>query len=274
MGTTKIIGMRANDPRLDWDPEARELYTFVPTASGSIGGAPAVRAGTAYAIVRPGYKREPLGIVSDRYKLTSHRQGNIATLAAGADMLRSNGVVVDGHGYHVAYGYHLTHMVPIAVRGLDLRSKLIVAYDHTGTGALQAAVSLYYGESPLGAIVRSRGLHVSAQPTIWAANIGAMIEASVFAQDFVGDLLLAAHERVLDDAARKTLISAGVYTDAKDVSLLDAIRTHCQGRNQAHTWGVWSRRLGCLALREVAKILEITWDPTLDRTAYASAATA
>lgn len=263
-----VVRVVKDDAELAWEPEAMPLFSCADVSNlenGTTDGpslAPLVRAGEAFAIVRPGWERWPLGIASDHYKVTSHVRGNAAILSACTDTIEPNGRVMAGHGYHVAYGYFVRHLQAASVDGARLMSKLIVAHDHTGMGALRAAMVLYLGgdergrgADAIGAIVRSRGLHVASQPQIWQGNVDAMIERAILAQDAVIDLLRAASVRELAKEDREFFKRRGIVVRDSAVTALDAIKAYHRGYTRNTSWGVWERRLSDDAIRAVVVLL-------------------
>ena len=246
-----IRGVRVGSNALDWEPEAKPLYTIIDGQT--------VRAGESFAVTRPGWERWPLGIASDHYKVTSHNTTKRTILEGSSDLVTLRGALQAGHGYHVAHQYEVRHMQASSVEGVPLMCKLIVAHDHTGKGALRAAMVVYLGNEAMGAVVRARALHVAFQPSLWAGEIEAMIEKSILVQDSLIDLLTAASKHKLTDDDR-TLISRRkmVIKDVEQApTLLDAMRRWHQGPTVSSkmTWGVWERRLDDEAIITMALIL-------------------
>lgn len=250
----------ANPTDLDWDPEVRPLYSLVD-------GVP-VRAGEEMAIVRPGLERWPLGRVSDHYRPTSHRASMAAVRAYAADLVQPNGIVIAGHGYHVAHGYTITHTeqgARVELPGIDdqllapVACKIVIANDHSGQGAMRGCLVVYCDGSPLGSIVRNRALHVGAQPDRWHADIGSMAETAVVAQDALLHLLEAcANRRIETDADLDLLTAHGLVQGVRGprpTTVLDAMRKWHQPRSGQITWGVWERRLDDVAILAACKIL-------------------
>lgn len=243
---------------LTWTPESIELFSVVNGAN--------VRAGEAYAIVRPGQERWPLGIASDHYKPTDHVATDARILSECSESLTPNGVVMSGHGYNVAYGYFIRHMQASKVGAHDVTTKLVVAHDHTGKGSMVASMCLYVDNQAIGAIVTTKAMHVAAQPGIWQSNIDAMIESAIIAQDAVLEMLAAAEAYVLTDEDKAFLAKKGMRVPEGVTTALGALVAHHKGRNARITWGVWERRMNDEGIRAVLKLLKPEIAETLNET--------
>lgn len=243
-------------PELDWTPECIEMYSVI--------GGVAVRAGEAFAIVRPGSERWPLGIASDHYKPTDHVACDKRILEECLSAVEPGECMVSGHGYRVVYGYTVKHMSASKVGGHVVSTRLVVAHDHTGKGAMRASMCLYLDGKAIGAIVTTSAMHVAAQPGIWQQNIEAMIETALVAQDAVLDLLWAAESRTLTDEDIAFLERKGLRMSSKPKTALDALVDHHEGRNAKITWGVWERRMNDEGIRAVLALLPAEVSQALD----------
>lgn len=247
---------RASEEDLAWDPVALEQHVVVDGQN--------VRSGESYAICRPGHERWPLGHVSDHYRPVSHRLTAEAIKTFCAGSVAFAGALIFGHGYHVAHSYDVRHMQAGSVAGAPVIARLVVASSHTGGESLKAAMVVYVGRDAIGAVVRSKALHVAGQPERWQGDVDGMIEKAILVQDVLIDLLRAASERVLDDAdkaffARKKM---NIKDDAR--TALDAVRSWTRGRNKAMSWGTWSRRLDDEAIRALVGLLGRSFGEALD----------
>ena len=238
---------RATEEDLAWEPQAIELHSVVDGVN--------VRAGEAFAIVRPGMERWPLGVVSDHYQVTGHRATAEAITSFCADAVTPAGAIIVGHGYHVAHSYTVKHMRADEVAGAPVSSRLVVTSSHTGGESLRACMVVYVGKDAIGCVVSSRALHVADQPGRWTADVEAMVEKAILVQDALVDLLKAASERVLDDADRSFFKSRKMVIKKDAVSALDAVRSWMRGTTKKVTFGVWSRRLDDVAIRALVVLL-------------------
>jgi len=239
---------------LDWDPVAREQYTFIDDVND---GNP-IRSGDSFAIVRPGYERWPLGHVSDVYKPSSHRHTvDMLLEAASAEVEPFGRPLMSGHGYRVVHEFSIKKEDPFQVHGLPVTSRLTVVHDHTGLHALKARMVVYVGETTLGSIVGARAIHVAENPERWRVEVEAMVERSRKAQEALTALLVAADKFVLGDADRSLLTALGLKPAGKewDVTLLDSMVRYHKGGNKDITWGVWERRLNDDAIMAMVKVL-------------------
>jgi hypothetical protein len=235
-------------PECDWAPECIELFSVI--------GGVAVRAGEAFAIVRPGSERWPLGIASDHYKTTDHCAFDARLLNECAASIEPGKVLVSGHGYRVVYDYTIKHMSSQTVGKHTVSTRLVIAHDHTGKGSMQAAMCLYLDNHAIGAIVSTSAMHVAAQPGIWEANIEGMIESAIVAQDAMIDLLTAAESRILDSKDRDMLAKKGLKNPEGCRTALQALVAHHKGyANGKITWGVWERSMSDDAIRAILSIL-------------------
>lgn len=250
-----VVNRIRNERELAWTPGAHPLYSVIDGAN--------VRAGESFAVVRPGWERWPLGIVSDHYRVVDHNVTRRQILEGAGDRVTRvtlGAAVQAGHGYHVAHAYEIRHMEAASVDGAPVKSRLIVAHDHTGAGALRAAMVVYVGPDPMGAVVRARAMHVATQPAMWAAEIDSMIEKSILVQDALLDLLRAAKARELTDTDREWIASKGIVSKKgkSAATLFDAMQSWFAGNVSASkmmTWGVWERRLDDEAIRVMCELL-------------------
>jgi hypothetical protein len=221
-----------------WDPAALPLFTF-PDADKD------VRAGKWAAIVRPGLERWPLGVVSEHYRITSHNETRRHVLDAGRTELLATWQ--SGHGYHVAHEFKIDHLSAVEGEAGIVSSRLFLDHDHTGTGSLRGAMVVFLDGRPLGAVVKSRVLHVSANPAQWSSELDSMVERSVLAQDVLLELVAFASRRLMQTVDLERLASLGIVSKkGKNAeNLLDAVRFWFEGNVAATkmTWGVWERRL-------------------------------
>lgn len=238
---------RATDADLDWTPEAREQFTVVDGEN--------VRSGESFAIVRPGLERWPLGHVSDHYKVVAHRATAAAIAVFCSDSVTPEGSMIVGHGYHVAHSYRVRHMQAATVAGLDVSSRLVVVNSHTGGDSLRASIVLYIGRDAIGAVARTKALHVATQPSRWQQDVDALIEKAILVQDALLDLLAAASERVLEEADLAFFKRRGMVIKKGARTALDAVRSWTRGKTQTMTWGVWERRLDDDAVRALVALL-------------------
>lgn len=246
-----IVRKVTNESQLAWTPVALETYTVVDGQN--------VRAGESFAVVRPEWERWPLGIVSDHYKVIDHNATRRAILEGAGDRVTLSGAIVAGHGYHVAHSFEIKHLQADTFEDAPVKSRLVVAHDHTGIGALRAAMVVYVGDEPLGALIRARAMHVARQPASWSGEIDGMIEKSIIAQDLLLDIIKAAKERKLADVDHEWLVDQGIKSKKgkKAENLLDAVKCWFEGNVTAKkmTWGVWERRLDDFALRVMIEML-------------------
>lgn len=229
---------------LDWSPVAMPLYTNLMGVN--------VRAGNTFAIVRPGYERWPLGVVTDTYKVVGHTTVSENVLQSNRDAITPAGKpYMCAHGYHIAYGYTINHMRSDKLAGLPVYSRLVVAVDHTGKNALRAAMVVYVGKEPIGAIVRSRGIHVAANPTVWHAAVEAMVERAIIVQDPLIALLTKAHAHSMSDDDFDILRKEDICPrDKVATTLLQALQSWFhKPATGLQTWGIWERRLDNSAIR-------------------------
>jgi hypothetical protein len=209
-------------------------------------------------------ERWPLGIASDHYKPTSHADVDARLLAECGASIEPNGIVMSGHGYHVAYGYVIRHLGASKVGEHEVTTKLVIAHDHTGSGAMRASMCLYLDGRAIGAIVTTSAMHVAAQPGIWQSNIDAMIESAVIAQDAILDVLKAAAERKLTEEDLAFLTKRGLTLPKDVTTALGALVAHHAGRTAKMTWGVWERRMGDAGIRAVLALLDASVSQGLD----------
>lgn len=246
-----VVRRVKSEADLAWSPEALPLYSVV--------GGENVRAGESFACVRPGWERWPLGIVSDHYKPIDHNATRRSILEGAGDRVALCAALQAGHGYHVAHSYDVRHMQADSIDGAPVKSRLVVAHDHTGAGALRAAMVVYVGPDPIGAVVRARAMHVASQPTIWSGEIDGMIEKAILVQDVLLDLLRAAKERKLEDADREWIAKRGIVSrkGKKAETLFEAMQCWFAGNVDAKkmTWGVWERRLDDAAIAVMCEFL-------------------
>lgn len=252
-----------DDPAIDWTAECIELFTILEGV--------AVRAGEGFAVVKPGAERWPLGMVSDHYKPTDHCAADKRILAECMGAVSASSAMVSGHGYQVVYGYKVEHMHCSEVGTHKVETRLVVAHDHTGKGAMRASMCLYLNGNAIGAIVTTSAMHVAAQPGIWAQNIESMIESAIVAQDAVLDLLSMADARKLSEEDLEFLRHKGMKLPTGEdgakwigKSALDALVYHHAGRNERITWGVWERRMGDEGIRAVLGLLPVSVGQALD----------
>ncbi len=232
---------------LDWDPIAKGLYSLVD-------GAP-VRAGEAMAITRPGMERWPLGICSDRYRITAHKDSIEAVKAYCSDLVTPGPVYVAGHGYQVMHSYEIKHTHSSEIDGVEVSTKLVVVNDHTGKGAVRSSMVVYVGDSALGSVVYTRAHHIGSQPQRWHSAIESMAEKAMLAQDALLDLLRAAKARVFTDEDRKTLELRKITVKGEPSTLLNAVLTWLGGSSRSVTFGVWQRRLDDKVITALVDIL-------------------
>lgn len=240
----------ATESALDWDPKTVGLYSLIE-------GAP-VRAGESYAIVRPGMERWPLGIVTERYRVTSHRTSIEAVKSFCSDVVMPGAIYMAAHGTHVAHTYDIRHIKAASVNGVEVTTRLVVENDHTGKGAMRSCMVVYVGNCALGSVVRTRGLHVGSQPEAWHSEISAMAEMAIEVQDALIDLLKAASARVFTDEDRKFLKNRKINIKGDHKSLLGALTSWMGGQhdyNAKITWGVWQRRLDDDAIKAMVALL-------------------
>lgn len=246
-----VVRRVRNDAELAWTPIAMEAFVVVNGQN--------VRAGESFAVVRPGMERWPLGMVSDHYKPVDHNATRRAILSNAGDRVQLTGAIIAGHGYHVAHSYEVRHMQAGSIDGAPVTSKLVTAHDHTGDGALRAAMVVYVDGLPMGSVVQARAMHVASQPALWSGEIEGMIEKSILAQDLLIDLFKAAKERKLDDVDREWLAKQGVVSGRgkKAATLFEVMRCWLDGNVSASkmTWGVWERRLDDKAIRVMCEML-------------------
>lgn len=235
---------------LEWDPEAREQFTFVDDET--------VRSGDSYAIVRPGHERWPLGHVSDVYRPTSHRHTVDMILEASGDAVEPHGrPLMSGHGYRVVHQFSIKNEAKTQVHGLPVTTRLTVIHDHTGLHALKARMVVYVGDDTLGSIVGARAIHVAENPERWRSEVEGMVARSQAAQEALLALLAAADKCVLTEADKAQLTAMGVQPPAKQWggTLLDSMVRYHKGANKDITWGVWERRLSDDAVVAMVKVL-------------------
>jgi hypothetical protein len=237
---------------LNWDPEAREQFTFVD-------GKP-VRAGDSFAVVRPDMERWPLGHVSGVYKPTSHRHTVDMILETAGDEVEPFGKpLMSGHGYRVIHQFSVTKQDVEQVHGLPVTSRMTVVHDHSGLHALKARMCIYVGEHALGSVVGARAIHVAENPQRWRVEVDSMVDRSKAAQTALLVLLNAADAKVLNDADRSMLTALGVKPSGNNwgVSLLDAMVNYHRGaaKKTDLTFGVWERRLTDAAVVAMVKML-------------------
>lgn len=252
-----------DDPAIDWTAECIELFTILDGA--------AVRAGEGFAVVKPGGERWPLGMVSDHYKPTDHCAADRRVLSECLTSITAGSAMVFGHGYQVVYSYLVQHMGASEIGSHKVETRLSVAHDHTGKGAMRASMCLYLDGKAIGAIVTTTAMHVAAQPGIWAQNIESMIESAIVAQDAVLDLLAAADDRKLSEEDIEYLKRKGLKLPSGEEgdkwvgkSALDALVYHHEGRNERTTWGVWERRMTDDGIRGILALLPSEIGKALD----------
>lgn len=238
---------RATPEDLAWEPETIELHAVVNGAN--------VRAGESYAIVRPGMERWPLGIVSDHYRVTGHRQTAESIKNFCADAVTPAGAIIAGHGYAVAHSYTVKDSRAVDVCGIPLSCRLVVASSHTGGEALRASMVAYVGKDAIGAVVHARALHVASQPSQWHGEVDAMVEKAILVQGVLADLLKAANERVLTDADRSFFKGRKMVIKKTARTALDAVRSWMRGHTVKMTYQVWTRRLDDDAIRALVVLL-------------------
>lgn len=241
------IVRRATEEDLAWDPIAVEQFTVVDGQN--------VRSGESYAIVRPGMERWPLGHVSDHYIVTSHRATAAAIKEFCADVATFSGAIVAGHGYHVAHSYEIRMARVEDVAGAPVRPRLIISSSHTGGESLRAAMVVYIGKDALGAVVRSKALHVAGQPSSWTNSVEAMVEKAICVQDALVDLLKAADAHELTDEDRAFFKGRKMVIKKDARTALDAVRSWTRGTTKKITWGVWERRLDDAAICALLALL-------------------
>lgn len=237
---------------MNWDPIAKEQFTLDETT-----GEP-IRSGDAFAIVRPGYERWPLGHVSDVYRPSSHRHTVDMLLEVSANEIEPYGrPLMSGHGYRVVHEFSVKNATNLEVHGLPVTSRLTVVHDHTGLHALKARMVVYVGDTTLGSIVGARAIHVAENPERWRVEVEGMVQRSKDAQEALTDLLVAADKFVLGDAERSLLSALGLKPAGKEwgVTLLDSMVRYHKGGCKDMTWGVWERRLNDDAIMAMVKVL-------------------
>lgn len=274
-----------DSPDLNWAPVAVPLYSFVSSSAESeaqaIGAAietpgplsldsVAVRAGESFALVRRGFERHPFGICSDHYDCSDHVKIDASIREGCGQAITPHAVMMAGHGYQVAYGYSLKHLQATRIiEGNLIRSLstgLIISHDHTGKGALRASMCLYLDRKAIGSIVYTTAMHVGAQPAIWQANIEAMIETALIAQDAIVETITLASKRSLTEEDREFLKGKGLRCPESVTTALGALVEHHEGRNQTMTWGVWERRMLDSGFRAVLALIGNDVAATLDET--------
>lgn len=231
-----------------WDPVATPLYSLVD-------GQP-VRAGTAFAITRPGMERWPLGVASDHFRVVPWQSTRDAIVQFCAGAVRPVGTRVAGHGYHVMQAFAVEHLqtrrveahgersaADYTVEGAAVTARLVVVNSYTGGDALRAAMVVYVGDHPIGSVVSTRAMHVASQPEHWQGQVDAMIETAILAEDAILDLLKAAAKRELDDADRAFFKGRGMSIKDDAATVLQAVFSWHKGRTKEATFGVWERRL-------------------------------
>lgn len=251
---------RCTQEDLNWDPECREQFTFVPGEQGDHDVA--VRSGDSFAVVRPGYERWPLGHVSDVYKPASHRRTVDMILDGSGEKVEPHGSpLVSGHGYRVVHEFAVKKEGKKVVDGLPVSSRLTIVHDHSGLHALKARMVIYVGNDSLGSVVGARAIHVSENPERWRTEVDSMVERSRVAQDAIVELMTAASRFALSEADKVQLKALGVKPAGKEwgATLLQSMILYHRGgsRKVPETFGVWQRRLTDDAVAAMVKILGV-----------------
>ncbi len=248
-GKNVVRELNEGETSLDWVPRLLPLFTFPWVAPHDTRPVPA---GTATAIVRPGYEGAPLGIATDTYRPIDHHAAvqDVAASTEGRAMLE--GALIDGHGFHVVHAFKLDAVLPekvaqIAearsvvldvqhalgdgaaptVRGLPLISRLTLVHDHTGKGSLRASVVCYLGtDIVVGSACFTRRIHVGAgkqdvgvgNNARWLSVIDAMLDTAVLQQSAIGMLLAKAAEVPMTEKVAAAFEGRGVGVERERVS--------------------------------------------------------
>lgn len=247
-----IIRPVRNPKHLAWEPVSRPLFVEVESSDGQAETS-VVRAGEAFAIVRKGWERWPLGIVSDHFKVNVNHVTTDRDIRAGAELqVRPTSAIMSAHGYHVAQSYELTNLKPEVLEdGTLISSRLVVAHSYSGHEAYRACMVVYVGQQALGTVVSSTAMHVASQPQRWASDIEAMKEKSIIAQMLLADLFKAARECKLTEKDLEAFVKANkkagftARSVKKAQNLLEAVTNWHEGtvRRDRMTWNIWARRL-------------------------------
>jgi hypothetical protein len=64
-----LVALNPGETSLDWEPVLKPLFSMPFPGSDML-----VRAGNSFAIIRPGYEEDPLGVTADRYRIFVHQK--------------------------------------------------------------------------------------------------------------------------------------------------------------------------------------------------------
>lgn len=237
---------------LDWDPICLPQFTLVDDVP--------VRSGDAYAVVRPGHERWPLGHVSGVYRPSSHRSTVNMLLEAAGDKIEPRVALMAGNGSRVMHEFRTTRSPSENAARMDLCTSLVVVHDHTGLHALKARMVIYSGKNVLGSLVGARAIHVAEQPEQWRAEVETMLTRSESIENVVVDIVEAAVRVPIGPAETLLLESQGIKMPKPWPSnLLDVVIGYhhpiAKGKDKGESFGIWSRRLNDTALVACVEIL-------------------
>jgi len=254
-----VVELPAGETSLAWAPKLLPLYSFPEHGErdvregDAVDGARQVRAGSAVAIVRPGYEADPLGIATDMYRPVNHAETIRDVAESTMGRATFQGALIDGHGFHVVHSFRLEAVLPEklaeiatrynlttpaspdatpAIRGLGLVSRLTVVHDHTGGGSLRASVVCYLGKDiVIGSACFTRRLHVGTgsldvgvgDRARWVGVIDAMLDTAVLQHGAIGALLAKAAEVPMTDDAAKVFEMHGVFVERAKVTAAEKV---------------------------------------------------
>lgn len=254
-GKQIVRALKPGEASLNWTPRILPLFSFphMSQTDYAARGSDAIPAGSAVAIVRPGYEGTPLGIATDVYRPVNHHEtvNDVAESTQGRAKLE--GALIDGHGYHVVHAFRLEAPMPTKVaevaeardvaidisaamggvpaidhvRGLPLISRLTLVHDHTGCGSLRASVVCYLGKDiVIGSACFTRRIHTGTgskdvgvgSRARWLGVVDAMLDTAVLQHSFICALLAKAAEVPMTDAAAQAFEDRGVFVEREKVS--------------------------------------------------------